>query len=71
MFHNPLFSSVQGIMVAVEFSKLKRKLKEKCEHYRKSYTAREMYDVRNIWSHDGKILFSNINERNKVKAFYD
>ena len=30
-------------MVAAEFSKLKRKSKEKCEHYRKSYTAREIY----------------------------
>ena len=43
MFHNPLFSSVQGIMVAVEFSKLKRKLKEKCEHYR------VLHSERNVW----------------------
>ena len=42
MFHNPLFSSVQGIMVAVEFSKLKRKLKEKCEHYRVLHSERNV-----------------------------
>ena len=33
--------------------------------------AREMYGFKNMWSQDGKILFSDVNDRNKVKAFYD
>ena len=28
--------------------------------------AREMYDFRNVWSHDGKILFLDVNDRNMV-----
>ena len=30
-----------------------------------------MYGFKNMWSQDGKILFSDVNDRNKVKAFYD
>ena len=30
-----------------------------------------MYDFKNVWSQDGKILFLNVNDRNKVKVFYD
>ena len=33
--------------------------------------AREIYNFRNAWSHEDKILFSDINDRNKVKVFYD
>ena len=33
--------------------------------------AREMYDFRNVWSHNSKILFLDVNDRNKVKIFYD
>ena len=33
--------------------------------------AREMYGFKNAWSQDGKILFSDVNDRNKVKVFYD
>ena len=33
--------------------------------------AREMYGFKNVWSQDGKILFSDVNDRNKVKVFYD
>ena len=33
--------------------------------------AREMYDFRNVWSHDGKILFLDVNDRKKVKEFYN
>ena len=33
--------------------------------------AREMHGFKNVWSQDGKILFSDINDRNKVKIFYD
>ena len=33
--------------------------------------AREMYYFKNVWSQDGKILSLDVNERNKVKVFYD
>ena len=33
--------------------------------------VREMYNVRNVWLHDSKIFFLDINDRNKVKVFYD
>ena len=32
---------------------------------------REIYGFKNVWSQDGKILFSDVNDRNKVKVFYD
>ena len=33
--------------------------------------AKEVYDFKNVWPQDGKILFLNINDRNMVKVFYD
>ena len=33
--------------------------------------ARKMYDFKNVWSQDGKILFLDVNDRNKVKVFFD
>ena len=33
--------------------------------------ARQMYDFRNVWSHNSKILFLDVNDRNKVKVLYD
>ena len=33
--------------------------------------AREIYGFKNVWSQDGKIFFSDVNDRNKVKIFYD
>ena len=30
-----------------------------------------MYDFRNVSWHDGKSLFLNVNDRSKVKVFYD
>ena len=33
--------------------------------------AREVYDIRKVWSHDNKNLFLDINGRHKVKVFYD
>ena len=32
--------------------------------------AREMYDLKNVWLYDSKILFFDVNNRNKVKVFY-
>ena len=32
--------------------------------------VREMYDLKNVWLHDSKILFFDVNNRNKVKVFY-
>ena len=31
----------------------------------------EMYDFRNMWSHDSKMLLLDISERKKVNVFYD
>ena len=33
--------------------------------------AREIHDFNNVRSQDGKILFSDVNDKNKVKIFYD
>ena len=33
--------------------------------------AREMYDFKNVWSHDGQILLLEVNDRNNVKVIYD
>ena len=34
--------------------------------------AREtVYDFKNVWSQDRKILFTDANNRNKIKVFYD
>ena len=30
-----------------------------------------MYGFKNVWSQDGKILFLDVNDRYKVKVFYD
>ena len=30
-----------------------------------------MYNFKNVRLQDGKILFLDVNDRNKVKAFYD
>ena len=60
--------------------KTKKKLKGKTVSITESLTkrrvvelkkAREMYGFNNVWSQDGKILFSDVNDRNKVKVFYD
>ena len=60
--------------------KAKKKLKGKTVSITESLTkrrviklkkAREMYDFKNVWSHDDKILFLDVNDRNHVKVFYD
>ena len=60
--------------------KTKKKLKGKAVSIKESLTkrrvvelkkAREMYGFINVWSQDSKILFSDVNDRNKVKVFYD
>ena len=33
--------------------------------------ARKIYGFRKVWSHDGKILFLDVNDKNKAKVFYD
>ena len=33
--------------------------------------ARETYGFKNGWSQDGKILYTDPNDRNKIKVFYD
>ena len=60
--------------------KAKKKLKGKNVSNTQSLTkrrvielkkAREMYDFKNMWSHDDKILFLDVNDRNHVKVLYD
>ena len=60
--------------------KTKTKLKGKTVSITESVTkrrvvelkkAREMYGFKNVWSQGGKILFSDVNDRNKAKVFYD
>ena len=33
--------------------------------------ARETYRFKNVWLQDGKSLYTDANDRNKIKAFYD
>ena len=33
--------------------------------------AREEHGFRNVWSNDGKILYIDVNDHNRVKVFYD
>ena len=33
--------------------------------------ARETYGFKNIWSQHGKILYTDANDRNKIKVFYN
>ena len=33
--------------------------------------ARETYGFKNVWSEDGKILYTDANDRNKIKVFYN
>ena len=33
--------------------------------------TRETYSFKNVWSQDGKILYTDANDRNKIKVFYD
>ena len=60
--------------------KTEKKLKGKAVSITKSLTkrrvvelkkAREMYGFNNVWSQDGKIVFSDVNDRNKVNVFYN
>ena len=59
--------------------KTKKKLKGKTVNITESLTkrrvaelkkAREMYGFKDVWSQYGKILFSDVNDRNQAKAFY-
>ena len=36
-----------------------------------SKKVRELCSFKNVWSQDKKSLFSDVNDRNKVKVFYD
>ena len=60
--------------------KTKKKLNKKTVSITESVTkrravelkkAREIYGFKNARSQDGKISFSDVNNRNKVKVFYD
>ena len=33
--------------------------------------GRETDGFKNVWSQDGKILYTDANDRNKIKLFYD
>ena len=34
-------------------------------------TAPKTYGLKIVWSQDGKILFTDVNDRNKIKVFHD
>ena len=74
MFHDPLLLNLQGTTFAVEFLKLKSvSITESLTKRRvvELKKAREMYGFKNVWAQDGKVLFSDVNDRNKIKVFYD
>ena len=33
--------------------------------------TRETYGFKNVWSQDGKMLYIDANDRNKIKEYYD
>ena len=33
--------------------------------------ARKTYGFKNVWSQDGKTLYTDANDRNKIKVFYN
>ena len=76
----PIIFKFTRYKVRERIFKTKKKLKRKTVSITESLTkrrvvelkkAREMYGFKNIWSQDGKILFLDVNDRNKVKVFYD
>ena len=76
----PIIVKFAGYKVRNRIFKTKKNLKgKKCEHYGKPNEEKsnwiEKIDrnvcFRNAWSHDGQVLFSDVNDRNKVKVFYE
>ena len=76
----PIIAKFTRCNVRNRIFKTKKKLKGKTVSITESVTkrrvvelkkAREMHGFRNVWSQDVKILFSDVNGRNKVKVFYD
>ena len=74
------FSRYNVRVVRARIFKNKRKLKGKRISVKESLTktrieklqkAREEHSFRNVWSNDGKILYTDVNEHNRVKVFYD
>ena len=64
---NKIFKSkkkLKGKTVCITESLTKRRVVELKK-------ARKMRGFKNVWSHNGKILFSDVNYRNKVKVFDD
>ena len=37
----------------------------------KMKVARETYALKNFWSQDGKVLYTDANDRNNIKVFYE
>ena len=75
MFHDPLLLNLQGTTFAIQFVRKGKtvSIRESLKTRRivQLEKAREMYGFKNAWSQDSKILFSDVNDRNKVKVFYD
>ena len=76
----PIIVKLTRNSVCHRFFKTKKKLKGKSVSITESLTkrrvvelkkAKEMYGFKNVRSQDDKILFSDVNDRNKVKVFYD
>ena len=76
----PIIVKFTGYNVCYKIFKSKKKLKGKTVSITEIIrmrrvvelkTAREMHGFKNAWSQDSKILFSDVNDKNKVKVFYD
>ena len=76
----PIIIKFSRYNVKARIFKNKRKLKEKRISITESLTktrmeklqkAGEEHSFRNVWTNDGKILYIDINDHNRVKVFYD
>ena len=76
----PIIIKFSRYNVKARIFKNKRKLKEKRISITESLTktrmeklqkAGEEHSFRDVWTNDGKILYIDINDHNRVKVFYD
>ena len=71
---------MHGTTFVKKFLKVKKKLKgknisitESLTRYRMSVLneAREKYGFKNAWTYDGRILYKDNNDGQKIKIYYD
>ena len=56
--------TLKGKAVSTEENLTKKRISE-------MKVARETYGFKNVWSQDGKTLYTDANDSNKIKVFYD